>query len=146
VQIGLRGYWPGPGEFAWARERGFRWYLMDEVARRGSDAVVDETVAHLGGLPHVFLSVDIDVCDPAFAPGTGTPEPGGMTAIDLLRAVRRLCTELPVRGMEIVEVSPPYDHAEITALLAHRVSLEALTGMALRKSGRKPAPFRDGRG
>jgi arginase family enzyme len=68
-----------------------------------------------------------------------------MTANDLLRSVRRLCTELPIRGMEIVEVSPPYDHAEITALLAHRVALEALTGMALRKSGRRAEPFSDGR-
>ena len=147
VQIGLRGYWPGPKEFAWAKEQGFRWYLQAEVDERGIDVVVDETVGHLteAGLEHVFLSIDIDVCDPAFSPGTGTPEPGGMTAGDLLRATRRLATELPVRGMEIVEVSPPYDHAEITALLAHRVALEALTGMALRRSGRAPEPYRDGR-
>jgi len=145
VQIGLRGYWPGPQEFAWAREQGFRWYLADEVFARGIDAVTDDTVRHLGSLPNVFLSVDIDVCDPAFAPGTGTPEPGGLAAADLLRAVRRLSAALPIRGMEVVEVSPPYDHAEITALLAHRVVLEALTGMALRKAGREPEPFEDGR-
>jgi agmatinase len=146
VQIGLRGYWPGPKEFDWARGQGFRWYLQDEVDRRGVEVVVDETVMHLAGLTHVFLSIDIDVCDPAFSPGTGTPEPGGMTASDLLRATRRLATELPVRGMEIVEVSPPYDHADVTALLAQRVALEALTGMALRRSGRAPQPYRDGRG
>jgi agmatinase len=145
VQIGLRGYWPGPKEFAWAREQGFRWYLMEEVDRRGVDVVIEETMAHLAGVPHVFLSVDVDVCDPAFAPGTGTPEPGGMTAGDLLRSVRRLCAGLPIRGLEIVEVSPPYDHAEITSLLAHRVALEALTGIALRRSGRSPEPFLDGR-
>jgi len=145
VSIGLRGYWPGPEEFAWAKEQGFRWYLQDEVDGRGIDVVIDETVAHLSTLGHVFLSVDIDVCDPAFSPGTGTPEPGGMTANDLLKAVRRLGTELPLRGMEIVEVSPPYDHAEVTALLAHRVALEALTGMALRRSGRSAEPYRDGR-
>jgi agmatinase len=145
VQIGLRGYWPGAKEFAWAREQGFRWYLQDEVDERGIDAVVGETIGHLEALSHVFLSIDIDVCDPAFSPGTGTPEPGGMTANDLLRAVRRLATELPIRGLEIVEVSPPYDHADITALLAHRVALEALTGMALRRSGGPPEPYRDGR-
>ncbi len=145
VQIGLRGYWPGPEEFDWARGQGFRWYLQDEVDDRGIGTVIDETVGHLAGLPHVFLSVDIDVCDPAYSPGTGTPEPGGMTANDLLRAVRRLGTELPLRGMEIVEVSPPYDVAEVTALLAHRVALEALTGMALRRLGRSPEPYRDGR-
>jgi len=145
VQIGLRGYWPGPDEFAWARDRGFVWYLIDEVLERGIDAVTDEAIRRLMALPHVFLSVDIDVCDPAFAPGTGTPEPGGLAAADLLRSVRRLCAALPIRGMEVVEVSPPYDHAEITALLAHRVTLEALTGMALRRAGRTAEPFSDGR-
>jgi agmatinase len=99
-------------------------------------------IAALRDLSHVFLSVDIDVCDPAFAPGTGTPEPGGLSAADLTRAVRRLATELPIAGMEVVEVAPPYDHADITALLAHRVVLEALSGMALRKLGRQPEPER----
>ena len=74
----------------------------------------------------VFLSVDIDVCDPGHAPGTGTPEPGGLTARQLLDSVSRICHELPVVGMDIVEVSPPFDHAEITAMLGNRVVLEAL--------------------
>jgi agmatinase len=142
VQVGLRGYWPDPAVFDWAREQGIRWHRMDEVWERGADAVIGDVVGSTGGLDHVFLSVDIDVCDPAYAPGTGTPEPGGMHARDLLRAVRRICTELPVAGMEVVEVSPPYDHAEITALLAHRVVLEGLTGMALRKLGRPAQPER----
>ena len=83
----------------------------------------------------VFLSVDIDVCDPGHAPGTGTPEPGGLTSRELLDAVRRICRELPVAGIDVVEVSPPYDHAEITAYLANRVCLEALSGLAVRKVG-----------
>jgi agmatinase len=145
VQVGLRGYWPAPAEFDWAREQGFRWYLMDEVHRRGIRPVIEEVIGALDGLRHVFLSVDIDVCDPAFAPGTGTPEPGGMASQDLLWAARELGRRLPVAGMEVVEVSPPYDHAEITALLAHRVILEALSGMALRKLGREPDPQRDRR-
>ena len=142
VQVGLRGYWPGPEEFEWARRTGFRWHLMDEIYERGIRDVISDVIAALRELPHVFLSVDIDVCDPAFAPGTGTPEPGGLGAADLTRAVRRLATELPVAGMEVVEVSPPYDHADITALLAHRVVLEALSGMALRKAGAPPTPER----
>ena len=81
----------------------------------------------------MFLSVDIDVCDPGHAPGTGTPEPGGLTARQLLDSVRRICYELPVVGMDLVEVSPPYDHAEITSFLANRVVLEALTGIARRR-------------
>jgi agmatinase len=101
----------------------------------------------------VFLSVDIDVCDPAHAPGTGTPEPGGMTARQLLDAVSRICHELPVAGMDVVEVSPPYDHAEITALLANRVVLEALAGMARRRmdardgvTWRRSTPLLENRG
>ena len=81
----------------------------------------------------VFLSVDIDVCDPGHAPGTGTPEPGGLTSRQLLDSVRRIAYELPVLGMDVVEVSPPYDHAEITSFLANRVVLEALTGIARRR-------------
>jgi arginase family enzyme len=90
----------------------------------------------------MFLSFDIDVCDPAFAPGTGTPEPGGITAREALRSVRRLAHEVGFAGMEVVEVSPPYDHAEITAYLGNRLVLEALSGLALRKLGRDPRPER----
>jgi agmatinase len=142
VQVGLRGYWPDPEDFEWARSQGFRWHLIDEVHDHGIDAITDDVVASLAGLDHVFLSVDIDVCDPAFAPGTGTPEPGGMAGWQLLRSVRRLATELPIAGMEVVEVSPPYDQSDVTALLGHRVVLEALSGMALRKTGRAPRPER----
>jgi agmatinase len=142
MQIGLRGYWPGPEEFAWAREQGFRWFLMQDVVEQRLEHVVEEVVSGLSALPHVFLSVDIDVCDPAYAPGTGTPEPGGLQARELLRAVRRLATALPLAGMEVVEVSPPYDHSDLTAMLAHRVVLEALTGIALRRAGREPRPER----
>ncbi len=81
----------------------------------------------------VYLSVDIDVCDPGHAPGTGTPEPGGLSARQLLDAVRRIALELPVVGVDVVEVSPPYDHADITAALANRVVLEALSGIARRR-------------
>jgi agmatinase len=80
------------------------------------------------------------VLDPAFAPGTGTPEPGGMTTRELLRVVRRLVLAQDLAGMEVVEVSPPYDHAELTAMAAHRVVLEGLSALAVRRSGRAPAP------
>ena len=91
------------------------------------------------------MSFDIDVCDPGFAPGTGTPEPGGITAREGLRAMRRLAYETNVAGIEIVEVSPPYDHADVTSFLANRLVLEALSGVALRSLGREPAPERDQR-
>ncbi len=145
VQVGLRGYWPDPPDFEWARQQGFRWFLMEEISERGMNAVMDDVVAVARAFDHLFLSFDIDVCDPAFAPGTGTPEPGGITAREALRAVRRLSFEVGLAGMEVVEVSPPYDHAEITALLANRLVLEALSGLALRRLGRDPAPERSNR-
>lgn len=145
VQVGLRGYWPDPPDFEWAREQGFRWYLMEDIYERGIEAVVEDVLRDVAGLRHVFLSVDIDVCDPAYAPGTGTPEPGGLQARELLRAVRRISATVPLAGMEVVEVSPPYDHADITALLAHRVVLEALSGVALCRLGRGPERERDRR-
>ena len=74
----------------------------------------------MDGCEGVFLSVDVDVCDPGHAPGTGTPEPAGLTARQLLDSVRRIAYELPVLGMDVVEVSPPYDHAEITSFLCGR--------------------------
>jgi agmatinase len=73
------------------------------------------------------------VCDPGHAPGTGTPEPGGLTARELLDSVRRIAYELPVVGVDVVEVSPPYDHADITSFLANRVVLETLSGIARRR-------------
>jgi agmatinase len=142
LQIGLRGYWPDPEDFAWARSQGFRWFLMEEISERGMTAVMDDVVREAGTWEHMFLSFDIDVCDPAFAPGTGTPEPGGITAREALRAVRRLAWEVGFSGMEVVEVSPPYDHADVTAFLANRIVLEALSGLALRKVGRQPSPER----
>ena len=95
----------------------------------------------------VFLSVDIDVCDPGHAPGTGTPEPGGLSARQLLDAVRRIAMELPLAGIDVVEVAPPYDHAGITAALANRVVLEALSGLAWGRSERidPTRPLLDGR-
>ena len=85
--------------------------------------------------PGAILSVDIDVVDPGMAPGTGTPEPGGLTSRELLEAVRRICLELPIVGIDVVEVAPAYDSSEITAFLANRVVLEALSAIAKRRNG-----------
>jgi arginase family enzyme len=76
VQIGLRGYWPGDAEFAWQDERGITSFFMHDLRRLGIEEVVRLTLEHVGPRA-VFLSVDVDVLDPAFAPGTGTPDPGG---------------------------------------------------------------------
>ncbi len=134
LQIGLRGYWPEPETLDWMAEQGMRSYEMTEIVTRGLTACLTEAFEiALSDCDGIFLSVDIDVCDPGFAPGTGTPEPGGLSARELLDAVRRICYELPVVGMDIVEVSPPFDHADITALLGNRVVLEALSAIARRR-------------
>ncbi len=137
VQIGLRGYWPGPETVAWMKEQRMRTFLMSEIVERGLRNVVEDAVAYaLEDADSVFLSVDIDVVDPGMAPATGTPEPGGLTSRELLDTLRRLGKELPVVGADIVEVSPPYDGpGEVTAYLANRCVLEILNGMAERKLG-----------
>ena len=125
---------------AWMRAQDMTWHLMQEVWERGIREVIADAIARAGdGCDAIYLSVDIDVCDPGHAPGTGTPEPGGLSARELLDAVRRICLELPIVGMDVVEVSPPYDHADITAALANRVVLETLSAIA-----RKRQDLRDG--
>lgn len=135
VQIGLRGYWPGTKEFDWQAEQGITSFFMHDVRERGIRAVVEDTIAIVGDVP-TFLTVDVDVLDPAFAPGTGTPEPGGMTSGDLLWACRELASRLQIVGMDVVEVIPTgVASADITALVAERIVREALTGIAVRTSG-----------
>jgi agmatinase len=134
VQVGLRGYWPPEDVFQWMQQQGMRWHLMQEVWERGIRAVIEDAVAEaLDGAEHLYVSVDIDVLDPGFAPGTGTPEPGGMAPVDLLRTVRRLAMDTNLVAVDVVEVSPPYDVSDNTVNNAHRVVLEALAGMAWRK-------------
>jgi agmatinase len=136
LQLGLRGYWPDDVTLNWMKDKGMRSYEMTEIHHRGLTKVLDESFATLTkDCDGVFLSVDIDVVDPGMAPGTGTPEPGGMTSRELLEAVRRICLELPVVGIDVVEVSPPFDSADITAILANRVVLEAVSAIAKRKRG-----------
>ena len=134
LQVGLRGYWPEPETLDWMARQRMRSYEMTEIGERGLKECLTEAFGiAMDDCDGVFLSVDIDVCDPGHAPGTGTPEPGGLSARQLLDAVRRIGYELPVLGMDVVEVSPPYDHAEITSFLANRVVLEALSAIARRR-------------
>jgi agmatinase len=140
VQIGLRGGWPWEDEWTWMRSAGVRWHRMEQVMEAGIDSVMSSVLYEIGSAKNVYISVDIDVLDPAYAPGTGTPEPGGLTTWQLLRAVRAVVLEKGLVGMDVVEVSPPYDHAQITAMAANRVVLEALSALALWKRGRSPSP------
>ncbi|MGX1667993.1 agmatinase [Streptomyces sp. NPDC055400] len=137
VQVGLRGYWPDQEVLDWMDGQRMRTHFMAEINRDGFDTVLERAVDEaLDQADHLYISLDIDVADPAFAPGTGTPEPGGLTSTNVLTAVRRLCAEVGIVGMDVVEVSPPYDdRGEITALLANRAVREALTGIAMRRKG-----------
>ena len=135
AQIGLRGYWPGPEEFGWQAEHGITSLFMHDVRDLGIREVVARAIAAVGPGP-VYLTVDVDVLDPAFIPGTGTPEPGGMTAVDLLLAVRTVAAELELVGADVVEVIPTgIGTDDYSALVADRVARETLTGIALRRRG-----------
>lgn len=137
VQIGLRGFWPGPDVLAWMAEQGMRTHFMSEIRRDGFDTVLARALEQaMDQADHLYISLDVDVADPAYAPGTGTPEPGGLTTAEVLRAVRRLAAEVGMVGMDVVELSPPNDVGSgITALFASRAVLEAVTGTALRRLG-----------
>jgi agmatinase len=133
VQIGLRGYWPGEAEFAWQAERGITSFFMHDVRKLGIEEVVRRTL-EIVGAGAVFLSVDVDVLDPGFAPGTGTPEPGGMTTADLLWACRTVAADVELVGADVVEVCPSgIGSVDVTALAAERIVREIMTGIALRR-------------
>ena len=134
VQIGLRGYWPGEAEFAWQAAHGITSLFMHDVRDRGIRDVTAQAIEVAGGGP-VYLTVDVDVLDPGFIPeGTGTPEPGGMTPVDLLLSVRTVAAALDLAGVDVVEVIPTaIGTADAAALVAERVVHEALTGIALRR-------------
>lgn len=133
VQIGLRGSWPEADVLAWQAERGITSIFMHDVRRDGIAAALERAVAVCGDGP-VFVTIDVDVLDPAFAPGTGTPEPGGMTSADLLWAAREVARRTRVAGADVVEVAPQQiGSRDITALVADRIVRELLTGLAQRR-------------
>jgi agmatinase len=136
IQMGIRGYWPGSDVLKWMSDLGMRSYEMTEIDSRGLDTCIKEAIEAVSkDTDGIFISVDIDVCDPAYAPGTGTPEPGGLTSRQLLNSIRNICMTAPVVGLDLVEMCPAYDHADITALLGNRVILEALSGIAAKRNG-----------
>jgi agmatinase len=136
IQVALRGYYPDEESFKWMREQGFRYHTMAEIERRGWPAVMEDVIAEAqDGPEYLFISFDIDTLDPAFVPGTGTPEPGGLTPREAFPIVRRLCAESNVVGFELVELSPMLDPTYVSAMNANRLIRECMTGIAMRKQG-----------
>jgi len=134
IQIGLRSYWPPEETWNWMAEQGMRWHLMDEIWERGFQTVMADAVAEaLDGPDYLYISVDIDSLDPAYAPATGTPEPGGIVAADLMRIIRELGYRHKVVAMDVVEVAPAYDQADVTINVAHRLFTECLAGMGAKR-------------
>lgn len=137
IQIGLRG--PNSTNLAgvkWNRDNGLRYHMMAEVEKRGWQAVMEDILVDVNktGKP-IFISFDVDVIDPAFIPGTSTPEPGGMYMREALPLMRRLCAENNVVGIEIVEIRPDSDPGYTTMLNSKAILRQCLNGLAMRKKG-----------
>ena len=130
VQIGIRGPTPAARDYEDARKVCSRMITFDECMTLGVSKVIQETRQLVGTKPY-YLTFDIDAVDPAFAPGTGTPEVGGFSSWQVLQMVRGL-RGLNLVGCDLVEVNPPFDSQGITAILAANLAFEFLTLMALK--------------
>ncbi|TRW79362.1 agmatinase [Mycolicibacterium sp. 018/SC-01/001] len=128
AHVGIRGSLYDRADLLDDAELGFTVVHCRDIDRIGVDGTIERVLERVGDHP-VYVSIDIDVLDPAFAPGTGTPEIGGMTSRELV-AVLRAMRELPIVGADIVEVAPAYDHAEVTAVAAANIAYELITLMA----------------
>lgn len=131
IQVGMRGPLYGPGCIEDARDLGFKVITMREARELGFDKV-SELIKERVGSAKAFVSYDIDFLDPAYAPGTGTPEVGGPTSFEGLEFVRNL-KGLDIKGFDLVEVLPTYDSGEITAVAASAIIFEMITLIALNK-------------
>jgi agmatinase/guanidinopropionase len=129
VQIGIRGPTPAAHDYDDSRRLGARMITLEEALSLGTDGVIAEVRRLVGERPF-YLTFDIDAVDPAFAPGTGTPEVGGFSSREALQMVRGL-RGLNLVGCDLVEVSPPFDSQGITAILAANLAFEFLSMMAL---------------
>jgi agmatinase len=135
IEVGLRGSIYGAEDWTGLRsELGLEYLTTEDVLRSGPEATAAAIRARVGDRP-AFISFDIDVVDPAFAPGTGTPEPGGLSAHEALAIVRAL-RGIDFVGFDVVEVIPAYDPSDLTSFLAANLAYEMLSLVALRRLGR----------
>lgn len=134
IQVGMRGGLFDVSDFDFANEAGLKHVSAVELHHMGMEAA-GKLIRERVGNNKVMVTFDIDFVDPAFAPGTGTPVPGGFTSREALELVRHALIGLDIVGFDIVEVAPNYDAGEITALLAGRLVHEFITCIACKKAG-----------
>jgi agmatinase len=130
MHIGIRGPLYGADDLTQDKALGFQIVPARELDDLGATGVIERIRQRVGERP-TYISIDVDVLDPAFAPGTGTPEAGGLSSRELLAILRGLAS-LNIIGADIVEVDPAYDHAEITGIAAAHVAYELISSMAAR--------------
>lgn len=136
VEVGLRARGPDKATFKWMREMGMNYHTMVEVERHGWSKVMEAAIANARKkAKKLWVSFDIDVLDPAYMPGTGTPVPGGLTMREAQPIMRRLCAENDIAGIDIVEVAPYLDVSYKTALNSAHLLNACLAGIAMRKKG-----------
>ena len=136
IQVAVRGWYPGRAGFEWMRKHGMQYHTMFEIEDRGWEVVLDEIIAEAQSVAdYVHVSFDIDALDPSFAPGTFTPEPGGLTMLQAMPMVRRLCHETNLVGFDMVEIKPESDPTVMTVQNANRLMRECLVGLALKRAG-----------
>jgi agmatinase len=136
IQIGLNSAKPGGDDLVWMRANKLKYHFMGEIDRLGWKAVMDKVLAEIeDGPEYVYISIDTDALDAAFAPGMGTPELGGMTIRELFPMLRATAVAKQVVGVELVEVNPVVDPSYLTAFTGVRILRETLMGMAMRKEG-----------
>ena len=136
VQIGLNSTKPGQKDIEWMRDNQVRYHMMAEIQRDGWDAVMERALAEaLDGPEYIFISFDTDCFDPAYAPGMGTPESGGLTPREVYPILRALGVQNKVVGVDLVELNPIADPTYRSRQVAARVLREILTGIAMRKKG-----------
>lgn len=129
-QIGIRGPLGDASQLTWTQDQGVSILGMDEFHVSGARDKFFDKIRKSAGKGKIYISFDVDGVDPAFAPGTGTPVVGGLTSVEALSCIRAL-KGLKLIGGDVVEVSPAYDHAEITSLLGAALAFEMMSLMAL---------------
>ncbi|WP_414901795.1 agmatinase family protein [Sphingomonas flavalba] len=130
VTIGPSGWLNPPSELEYVKKAGITLFTLDDVCALGPQAIVEGTREVMTDLDAIYLTVDIDVLDAAYAPGTGVPTPSGMTSREILTIISGF-RRLPIRAVDVAEVSPPWDPSGITSRLGVRILLEALSAIAL---------------